>query len=153
LKKRGRLFGGNEFVIVFDLECGRGHRFEGWFNNSASFKEQTLKKLVTCPICGDIRVRRLLSPVATKTARPEPEKAPDPIDYGRLAKEIVHYVNTHFEDVGSNFAKEALKMQYGVCEKKNIKGSATAAEEKLLRDEKVEFFKLPIPRTEDDKNN
>jgi len=140
-------------LIVFDLECGRRHRFEGWFNNTASFEEQNLKKLVTCPICGDTRVRRVLSPVATKTARPEPEKASDSIDYRRLAKEIVDYVNTHFEDVGSNFAKEALKIHYGVSEKKNIKGSATADEEKMLRDEKIEFFKLPIPRTEDDKNN
>jgi hypothetical protein len=95
----------------------------------------------------------VLSPVATQTARPEPEKAPDSIDYRRLAKEIVDYVNKHFEDVGSSFAKEALKMHYGVREKKNIKGSATSEEEKMLRDEKIEFFKLPIPRAEDDKNN
>jgi hypothetical protein len=138
-------------LIVFDLECGHGHRFEGWFNNTASFEEQNLKKLVTCPICSDTQVRRVLSPVATKTARSEPEKRPEQIDYRRLAKEIVDYVNTHFEDVGSNFSKEALKMQYGVSEKKNIKGSATADEEKMLRDEKIDFFKLPIPRT-DDKN-
>jgi len=140
-------------LIVFDLECGRGHRFEGWFNNSASFEEQALKDLVTCPICGDTQVRRVLSPVASKTARPEPERAPDSIDYRRLAKEIVDYVNKHFEDVGSNFAKEALKMHYGVSEKKNIKGSTTWEEEKMLADEKIEFFKLPLPRTEDDKNN
>lgn len=139
-------------MIVFDLECGHGHRFEGWFNNTASFEEQSFKKLVTCPICSDTQVRRVLSPVATKTARPAPEKTPDQIDYRRLAKEIVDYVNTHFEDVGSNFAKEALKMQYGVSEKKNIKGSATADEEKMLRDEKIDFFKLPIPRTDDKKN-
>jgi len=140
-------------LIVFDLECGRGHRFEGWFNNSASFKEQTLKKLVTCPICGDTGARRVLSPVATKTARLEPEKTPDTIDYRKLAKEIVNYVNKHFEDVGSNFAKEALRMHYGVSEKKNFKGSATWEEEKMLKDEKIEFFKLPLPRAEDDKNN
>lgn len=140
-------------MIVFDLECRHGHCFEGWFNNSASFEEQTLKKLVTCPICGESGVRRVLSPVSTKTGRPGPEKAPDSIDYRKLAKEIVEYVNEHFEDVGSNFAKEALKMHYGVSEKKNIKGSATWQEEKMLTDEKIEFFKLPIPRTEEDKNN
>jgi len=141
------------FLIVFDLECAQGHRFEGWFNNTASFEEQSLQKLVTCPICSDTQVRRVLSPVATKTARPEPEGAPDRIDYQRLAKEIVHYVNTHFEDVGSDFAKEALKMHYGVTEKKSIKGSATAAEEKILRDEKIEFFKLPMPSPDEDKKN
>ncbi|MCU0597176.1 MAG: DUF1178 family protein [Desulfobacterota bacterium] len=44
-------------------------------------------------------------------------------------------------------------MHYGVSEKKNIKGSATFEEEKMLSDEKIEFFKLPLPRTKDVKNN
>jgi hypothetical protein len=140
-------------LIVFDLECASGHRFEGWFHNSASFEEQARKKLVTCPVCEDTRVRRVLTPVATKLARPEPQRPPDSIDYRKLAIEIVDYVNKNFEDVGSNFAKEALRMHYGVSEKKNIKGSATWEEEKMLRDEQIEFFKLPIPKTEDDKNN
>ena len=140
-------------MIVFDLECASGHRFEGWFQNSASFEEQSRKKLVTCPVCEDTRVRRVLTPVATKLARPEPQGPPDSIDYRKLAKEIVDYVNKNFEDVGSNFAKEALRMHYGVSEKKNIKGSATWEEEKMLRNEQIEFFKLPIPKTEDDKNN
>ena len=140
-------------MIVFDLECAKGHRFEGWFNNSASFDEQVRKKLVTCPVCEDTRVRRVLSPVATKTGRPEAERAPESIDYQKLAKEIVDYVNRNFEDVGSNFAKEALRMHFGVSEKKNIKGSATWEEEKMLREEQIEFFKLPLPKTEDDKNN
>jgi hypothetical protein len=95
----------------------------------------------------------VLSPVTARTGRPDPEKAPDFIDYGKLAKEIVEYVNKHFEDVGSDFAKEALRMHYGVSEKKNIKGSATFEEEKMLSDEKIEFFKLPLPRTKDVKNN
>jgi hypothetical protein len=95
----------------------------------------------------------VLTPVATKIARPEPQRPPDSIDYRKLAIEIVDYVNKNFEDVGSNFAKEALRMHYGVSEKKNIKGSATWEEEKMLRNEQIEFFKLPIPKTEDDKNN
>jgi hypothetical protein len=140
-------------LIVFDLECGSGHGFEGWFHNSASFEGQVRRKLVTCPICGDTRVRKVLSPVAAKTSRPDPEKVPESIDYRRLAREIVDYVTKHFEDVGSNFTKEALKMHYGVSEKKNIRGSATWEEEKVLKDEKMEFFKLPLPRPENDKNN
>jgi hypothetical protein len=86
-------------------------------------------------------------------ARPEPQRPPESIDYRKLAKEIVDYVNKNFEDVGSNFAKEALRMHYGVSEKKNIKGSATWEEEKILKDEQIEFFKLPIPRTGGGKNN
>ena len=140
-------------LIVFDLECASGHRFEGWFHNSASFEEQTRRKLVSCPVCEDTRVRRVLSPVLTKTNRPEVPSAPESIDYPRLAKEIVDYVNRNFEDVGTNFAKEALRMHYGVSERKNIKGSATWDEEKMLKEEQIEFFKLPLPRIEDDENN
>ena len=27
-------------MILFDLVCGRGHRFEGWFRNGAAFDAQ-----------------------------------------------------------------------------------------------------------------
>ena len=138
-------------MIAFDLECSKGHRFEGWFNNLASFKEQSARKLVSCPICSSTRVKRVLSPVAVKNSsrqEKEGEKESAAIDYPRLAREIVDYINSNFEDVGAQFAKEALKMHYGVAEKKNIRGSATSEEEKVLKQEKIEFFKLPVPASE-----
>ena len=63
---------------------------------------------------------------------------------------VEEYVQTNFEDVGPKFAAEALKIHYGVAEKRNIKGSATADEEETLRDEGIEFFKIPMPKTDDD---
>jgi hypothetical protein len=141
-------------MIAFDLECSRGHVFEGWFQNNHSFEEQNARKLVSCPFCNDTHIRRIISPVAMKgSSRDETEKNAAIIDYPRLAREIVDYVNRNFEDVGHGFTKEALKMHYGVTEKRNIKGSATAEEEKLLREEKIEFFKIPFPKTEEDKKN
>lgn len=126
-------------MIAFDLECSKGHRFEGWFNNLHSFEEQRARKLVSCPICSDTRVKKILSPVAVKSS-----ESPS-IDYHRLAKEIVDYIHRDFDDVGTHFAQEALKIHYGVTEKRNIRGSATGEEEKMLREEKVEFFKIPGP--------
>ena len=141
-------------MIAFDLECSQGHIFEGWFNNAHSFEEQNAKKLVSCPYCNDTNIKKVISPVAMKTSS-LPEKTEDfnPIDYGRLAKEVVEYINNNFDDLGSNFTKEALKMHYGVAEKRNIKGSATAEEEKTLRDEGIQFFKIPMPKEDDDKKN
>jgi hypothetical protein len=135
-------------VIAFDMECSKGHRFEGWFNSLASFEEQSARKLVSCPICSITRVKRVLSAVAVKNSSRQDkgeEKETAAIDYTRLAKEIVDYINNSFDDVGSQFTQEALKMHYGVTEKKNIRGSATSAEEKVLKQEKIEFFKLPVP--------
>ena len=141
-------------MIAFDLECSMGHSFEGWFHNSESFEEQKTKNLVSCPYCNDTKVKRILSPVVMKTAsRKSDGKETRPIDYQRLAKEIVNYINKNFEDVGSDFAKEALKMHYAVTEKRNIKGSATEDEEKILEDEGIEFFKVPSPKVDDDEKN
>jgi len=144
-------------VIAFDLECSQGHTFEGWFNNIQSFEEQNTKKMVVCPYCNNTKIRRLLSPVATRTSSRRTGREgltpSGPIDYGRLAREVVEYINKNFHDVGSEFAKEALKMHYGVSDKKNIRGSATAEEEKTLEQEGVQFFKFPLPKIEEDKKN
>ncbi len=141
-------------MIAFDLECSEGHIFEAWFNNTQSFEEQRAKGMISCPYCSDTHVRKVISPVATKTSsRPDAKREAEAIDYSRLAKEIVDYVDKTFDDVGTDFAKEALKMHYDVAEKRNIKGSATADEEKMLQDEGIEFFKLPIPKIDDDKKN
>ncbi|MFH1488553.1 MAG: DUF1178 family protein [Pseudomonadota bacterium] len=141
-------------MIAFDMECSNGHIFEGWFNNAQSFEEQNSKKLISCPLCNDTNVRKMISPVTMKIASQDNrEKIPNPIDYRRLAKEVVEYINNHFEDVGTGFTKEALKMHYGVAEKKNIKGSATLEEEKLLKDEGVDFFKVPLPKVDKGKKN
>ncbi|MGD2269532.1 MAG: DUF1178 family protein [Desulfobacterales bacterium] len=40
-------------------------------------------------------------------------------------------------------------MHYGVTEPKNIRGFSSVEEEKALKKEGVEFFKLPLPTTPD----
>jgi hypothetical protein len=142
-----------EEMISFDIECSNGHVFEGWFDSLESFEEQKAKGMVTCPYCNDFDVKRLISPVTLKRSIPNEEKRPDTIDYQRLAKEIVDYIKKNSEDVGPGFAAEALKMHYGVTEKRNIRGSATTDEEKILKEEGIDFFKIPIPKTDDDKKN
>ncbi len=140
-------------MIVFDMECPHGHIFEGWFDSPKSFEEQNSKNLVSCPYCDDTDIRRILSPVAVKRSGTEIRNAPSPIDYQKLAKEVVNYIENNSEDVGSKFASEALKIHYGVGEKRNIRGTATSEEEKSLTKEGIDFFKFPLPKTPDDKKN
>lgn len=144
-------------MIVFDLECSKHHRFEGWFDSIEAFDKQNSEGLVSCPLCGDTRVRRVLSPVAVKTGGNVPrnmgQQTSNEINYKRLAQEVVRYVQENFEDVGPKFASEALKMHYGVTERRNIRGSATEEEEKILKDEGIEFFKIPLPKKDDKKTN
>ena len=137
-------------MIAFDMECSQGHLFEGWFDSNESFEEQNARGLVSCPYCDDTDIRKVMSPVAVKKSHPEDRQTRGGIDYQRLAREIVDYVQTNFEDMGPKFAAEALKIHYGVAERRNIKGSATAEEEETLKDEGIEFFKVPLPKTDDD---
>jgi hypothetical protein len=141
-------------MIAFDLECSQGHLFEGWFNDMASFEEQNDKGLISCPYCNDTDIRKVLSAVATKISShfEGGRDAAEP-DLRRLAVDMAEYINRHFDDVGPDFAKESLKMHYGVAEKRDIRGSATAEEEKTLREEGIQFFKVPMFKAAGDKKN
>lgn len=141
-------------MIAFDLECSGGHTFEGWFRDLAAFEEQSGNGMLTCPYCEDTRIRRVLSPVAIRSSsRKAVQREEDGIDYQRLAREVVHYINRNFENVGTDFAAEALKMHYGVKEKRNIRGAATGEEEEVLKKEGIEFYKLPVLKADDDDSN
>ena len=140
-------------MIAFDLECSQGHLFEGWFDSLQSFEEQNSEDLVRCPYCDDAAVRKVLSPVAVRMSQPQEVNPPAAINYQKLAKEVVEYIKNNSEDVGSRFAAEALKIHYGVAEKRSIRGSATEEEEKTLKEEGVGFLKVPMPVSDPEKNN
>ena len=65
-----------------------------------------------------------------------------------MARAISHYVDKTFDNVGADFASEALKIHYGVNEPRNIRGVSTPQEEETLRKEGVNFIKFPIPAEE-----
>jgi len=127
-------------MIAFDLFCSNGHRFECWFKDSASFEEQQSSGIITCPVCNDHQVEKAFSPFAIKKNGGAKREEIDPSQALQLVNE---YIEKHFEDVGANFYKEALKIHYGEAEKRNIKGTATTEEEVILKEEGVQFFKVP----------
>jgi hypothetical protein len=133
-------------MIVYDLKCESGHTFEGWFENQKAFEEQSRKKLISCPACGDTSVEVVPSSFFIKGASPTPEKPHDMPGEPATIEKTLEFLEKNFENVGGNFAKEALKMHYDVTEKRNIRGTSTEAEEEMLKKEDIKFFKLPIPR-------
>ena len=48
-------------MIIFELGCAHGHRFEGWFASGEEFSRQQERGLVNCPVCDDAHVERLPS--------------------------------------------------------------------------------------------
>lgn len=46
---------------VLNLQCAQGHGFEGWFASEEDFRRQTESAFLTCPLCGESSITRLLS--------------------------------------------------------------------------------------------
>ena len=128
-------------MIAFDLMCGHGHIFECWFKDSGSYEEQRSAGIIDCPVCNDTQVEKVLSPFFVKKNGGEKKTVVEP----HQALQAIHdFVEKHFEDVGVDFAKEALKIHFGESKKRNIKGTTTTEEETLLKKEGVSFLKIPI---------
>ncbi len=132
-------------MIAFDLQCSNGHTFEGWFEDNKAYNNQKKKDLIGCPVCNDTVISKLPSAFAIKSTRSSEIPSPTKSYIENMGKEIVHYIEKNFDDVGTDFAKEALKIHYGAEEPRNIRGSSTEEEEKTLKEEGIEFFKFPAP--------
>ncbi len=143
-------------MIVFDLECINGHSFEGWFEDSSTFLQQQKDGQISCPVCNTALVEQKLSPVAVKTSSHslvEARTRANRTAMVELTERITDFVEKNFENVGSDFTKEALKMHYGATEKRNIRGSTTAEEDKVLDKEGIPVIKFPLPqKPEEDLN-
>jgi len=131
-------------MIAYDLICSNGHIFECWFRDSASYEEQKSSAIINCPVCNDSDVEKVFSPFAIKKNEEKKKEEGNSENPYQALRLIQDYLDKHFEDVGSEFTKEALKIHWGEAEKRNIKGVATPQEETLLKEEGVPFLKVPI---------
>ncbi len=133
-------------MIVFDLNCGDGHRFEAWFRDGDAYEAQAAAGEIACPTCGDTAVAKaLMAPNLARGAAPT-----ESADQARMMRGLAalrDQVENNFDDVGERFPEEARKIHYGEVEQRNIHGQASAEEAGALRDEGVEFGSLPwMPR-------
>ena len=135
-------------MIIYDLKCDKDHKFEGWFNDRAAFEDQKTRKLITCPICGSSEVEMVPSSVTImgKDLAESREKSSKDISPIKALQLFHEYLDKNFSDVGNKFAEVALKIHRGEEDKKNIKGTTTKSEEETLKEEGVQFIKVPIPK-------
>ena len=134
-------------MIAYDLQCTQGHTFEGWFEDRKAYLDQQKKGLISCPVCNSTSVDIVPSTFAIKSGSPPNVKdlAAQKAQLEKIGKEAIEFVEKNFDDVGADFAKEALKIHYGASEPRNIRGVSTKEEEKTLKDEGIEFFKIQMP--------
>src|SRR3954471_20841753 len=147
-------------MIVFDLLCASGHRFEGWFGSAADFASQKKRKLVSCPSCGASKIERVPSATRANLGAEPPKAAPSPSQqaktpdmegkdpfaiaqmlYSRMLDELL----TKTDDVGREFPAEARKIFYGETAARAIRGQATSEEHDELVDEGIPVARFPVP--------
>ncbi|MDR3155194.1 MAG: DUF1178 family protein [Deltaproteobacteria bacterium] len=139
-------------MVIFDLICQNGHRFEGWFADLADLDGQISGGLLNCPVCGDTHIQRRPSTfglVKSRHSEAASREAGDPLEQKkaelmRQLEQLSDRLQEDFADVGAGFSDEALKMHYGAAPRRNIRGLSTSDEEERLRKEGVEFFKAPM---------
>jgi hypothetical protein len=132
-------------MIAYDLQCINGHCFEGWFEDRKAYEKQEKNGLIACPVCNNTSIARIPSTFAIKSSTSLKKISDHQADLVNMGQKIIDFVEKNFDDVGTDFSKEALKMHYGVSEVRNIKGVSTKEEEKTLVKEGVQFFKVPMP--------
>lgn len=145
-------------MIVFDLCCPTGHRFEGWFGSSADFASQSERGLIACPLCGSSEIAKApMAPAVPRkgnrlAAAPMPEQAvaggaPSP-EMRKAMEKLAAMQAEALKDsrwVGSKFAEESRAMHYGEREATSIHGQATLQEAKDLHEEGISLVPLPFP--------
>jgi hypothetical protein len=140
-------------VIVFELICADRHRFEGWFASAEDFEGQKARGLLSCPVCSDSNIEKLLT---AKIGRPESEAPAEsarqdsaPAARPRSLQEMIDYILLNTENVGKEFPAEARRIHRKEARERSIRGVATGEETRDLLEEGIVVMPLPIPPRED----
>ena len=159
-------------MIHYQLRCtasDEAHAFDGWFKDSEAFEKLVKAGLVECPVCGGTKVERaLMAPAIPKKGRPArnatPEMPPAPPPVPAVAPPVPPMpaaagpmpaqlramlmqmraeVERHCDYVGKSFAEEARKIHHGEAEARGIYGETSDAEAEALKEEGIEFARIP----------
>lgn len=138
-------------MILFDLICENEHQFEAWFPSSSKYDEQIKKKLVACPYCNSVKVRKsLMAPninLGNSSKKEKNNTQKESLE--KKIKKFKKYIEENTDNVGKNFAEEARKIYYGEKKSRSIRGETTQNEAKELLEEGISFSQLPWTNKED----
>ena len=158
-------------MIVFDLHCDEGHRFEGWFGSSEAYEAQLERVLIGCPEGGTANISKApmapAVPAKSNTKSVEPIAAASsanapvanremPAEVQQAMQKLAEAQSKALKDstwVGDDIAKQSREMHNGERDEAAIHGKATLKEAKELVDEGVPVAPLPFPVAPPEKLN
>jgi hypothetical protein len=131
-------------MIVYNLRCGDGHEFEGWFKDIAAFDAQAASEKLVCPICNSRKVgKAIMAPSVAGTKKADLTAPEEMRKMRQFMTGLRKYVQDNAEYVGPRFAEEARKIHYGETEERQIYGESTVKEAIELVEEGVDVAPLP----------
>ena len=138
-------------MIVFNLICSQcNYSFEGWFDNTLAFNKQKKNKLISCPNCESLNIKKaLVAPNLGKKSNSKIFKNQKTL--ASNIKKIKKIVEENFDYVGDKFTDEAKKIKYGESNNRPIYGEATIDQAKELIEEEIKITTLPFQSSK--KNN
>lgn len=150
-------------MIIFDLKCAeQGHVFEGWFGSSADYEDQQGRGLVSCPVCGSIKVgKAVMAPAVSAKGNSSATAgrdllAGDPESVKSILAALAaeqKRILAQSEHVGEHFADEARAIHLGDADARAIHGRATREQAESLLDEGIMVAPLPFPVVEPGEEN
>ena len=149
-------------MIQYSLKCSSGHQFDSWFQSVATYDKLKTASMVTCAICGDTSVDKVLMAPAVRPARsaknaaipaeisqgaeaakPGPLSAPaSPAE--QMIAELRRKVEANSEYVGNDFVTRARAMHEGEAPEKPIYGEAKLDDARKLLEDGVPVLPLPF---------
>lgn len=142
---------------VLDLQCAHQHSFEGWFASEDDYASQLERGLVSCPLCGDATIQKMLSAPrlnlrAARQQAPASETANASVALGHVAPDsalqakfltAMREVMANTEDVGERFADQARAMHHGDMDARSIRGRTSPEVAMELIEEGISVLPLP----------
>ena len=135
-------------MIVYQLTCGQGHHFEGWFASADACERQATEGLLECPTCADSDIRKLPSAPHVRTsghaAAPRAETETLTVANDAARRQVLlalrKYILENTENVGRRFPEVARRIHYEEEQARGIRGQVTPEEAAELNDEGITAF-------------
>lgn len=144
-------------MIKYQLVCGQGCEFEGWFRCSNTFEVQAAARQVECPHCSSLDIRKSVMAPKVARAKDGPRQASSRGHKGvavteaeitEVLRQFRAEVEARAQYVGDKFAAEVRDMHAENAPKRDVWGEATAEEVRELVEDDISV--LPVPRLPED---
>ena len=137
--------------------CNKNEPFDGWFQNSTSFKKQIDNGYISCPYCGSLNIKKnLMSPSVKSSKQKTPKIISNNLKHNELNKNtnkqidmmvilrnLKKEIQKNAEFVGKNFTKEAKAIHEGKSKERAIYGQADAKDLEELKSKNIDFINVP----------